>query len=157
MLRFLVLLFGVAAVWTAALLVAPLITPSIPAWATYAAAATVCHQLADRSFHLAGAPVAVCARCLGLYAGGVAGFGTALVLQRGPGADGAAAPRRARLLIAALALPTLITLTLEQVARLPMGNFARFATAVPLGAAIAWVIGRAVEADARRPAATEVD
>jgi hypothetical protein len=34
--------------------------------------APVCHQIAGRSFHLHGVPLAVCARCLGIYAGVVA-------------------------------------------------------------------------------------
>ena len=29
----------------------------------------VCHQISERSFHLANRPFAVCARCAGLYAG----------------------------------------------------------------------------------------
>ena len=29
----------------------------------------VCHQLSDRAFHLSGYPLAVCARCLGIYSG----------------------------------------------------------------------------------------
>ena len=29
----------------------------------------VCHQLAERSFHVLGAPVAVCQRCTGIYVG----------------------------------------------------------------------------------------
>ena len=32
----------------------------------------VCHQIAERSFSLAGQPLAVCARCLGIYVGGLA-------------------------------------------------------------------------------------
>ena len=35
----------------------------------YAAFAPVCHQLPARSFYLSGHPLAVCARCTGLYAG----------------------------------------------------------------------------------------
>ena len=34
----------------------------------------VCHQVADRSFHLAGHPLAVCARCCGIYVGYLAGL-----------------------------------------------------------------------------------
>ena len=34
----------------------------------------VCHQLPERSFHLWGCPLAVCARCAGLYAGSLAGL-----------------------------------------------------------------------------------
>ncbi|MCI0486385.1 MAG: DUF2085 domain-containing protein [Blastocatellia bacterium] len=32
----------------------------------------VCHQIAERSFFLAGQPLAVCARCMGIYTGGLA-------------------------------------------------------------------------------------
>jgi uncharacterized membrane protein len=39
------------------------------AFTTYHAFSYVCHQLPLRSFHLAGHPLAVCARCTGLYAG----------------------------------------------------------------------------------------
>ena len=42
--------------------------------------AAVCHQIPDRSFAWAGAPLAVCARCLGLYAG--AALAAALPLPR---------------------------------------------------------------------------
>lgn len=40
----------------------------------HAAFAAVCHQLPERSFTLAGHQVAVCHRCLGLYAGGFLGL-----------------------------------------------------------------------------------
>jgi len=33
----------------------------------------VCHQIQERSFHLAGHPLAVCARCAGVYSGFAAG------------------------------------------------------------------------------------
>lgn len=39
-----------------------------------AAFAGVCHQIPERSFTLLGEPVAVCHRCLGLYAGGLVGL-----------------------------------------------------------------------------------
>jgi uncharacterized membrane protein len=34
----------------------------------------VCHQRPDRSFYLFGAPIAVCARCLGIYLGAAIGL-----------------------------------------------------------------------------------
>jgi uncharacterized membrane protein len=34
----------------------------------------VCHQIGDRSFHIAGHPLAVCARCFGVYVGYMAGL-----------------------------------------------------------------------------------
>lgn len=40
----------------------------------HAAFSAVCHQLPERSFGLWGQPVAVCHRCLGLYAGGFVGL-----------------------------------------------------------------------------------
>jgi len=42
--------------------------PSLAA-AIYKGFGLVCHQLPDRSFHLAGHQFAVCSRCTGLYAG----------------------------------------------------------------------------------------
>jgi uncharacterized membrane protein len=39
------------------------------AWSLYRAFAPLCHQIAERSFYVAGHPLAVCARCAGVYAG----------------------------------------------------------------------------------------
>ena len=57
----------------------------IAAAAVYAAGSLVCHQRPERSFHLAGAQLPVCARCLGLYVGGFVGA-IAWVLMAGVGA-----------------------------------------------------------------------
>ncbi len=40
----------------------------------YAVFSPVCHQIPARSFHWAGFPMAVCGRCLGIYAGFLAGL-----------------------------------------------------------------------------------
>jgi uncharacterized membrane protein len=40
----------------------------------YQSFAYVCHQIPERSFYVAGYPLAVCARCTGLYAGLAAGI-----------------------------------------------------------------------------------
>jgi uncharacterized membrane protein len=40
----------------------------------YKAFSPLCHQMPERSFHLAGHAFAVCSRCTGLYAGVAAGF-----------------------------------------------------------------------------------
>ena len=58
------------------LLLAPLLRAAgwlAAAQAVYFGFQAVCHQLPERSFHVAGFPLAVCARCFGLYAGGAAG------------------------------------------------------------------------------------
>ncbi|MCA1631124.1 MAG: DUF2085 domain-containing protein [Acidobacteria bacterium] len=38
-------------------------------WSLYGVFAPLCHQIAERSFYVAGHPLAVCARCAGVYAG----------------------------------------------------------------------------------------
>ena len=40
----------------------------------YLAYARVCHQIADRSFHIEGYSLAVCSRCFGIYAGYLLGL-----------------------------------------------------------------------------------
>jgi len=61
------------------LLMAILLAPWLAAAASplaagiYAAFSWVCHQQPERSFRLGEFPLAVCARCLGVYAGALAG------------------------------------------------------------------------------------
>ena len=43
------------------------------AWPFYAVFSWICHQHPERTWHLAGYPLAVCVRCLGLYVGALAG------------------------------------------------------------------------------------
>jgi uncharacterized membrane protein len=38
-------------------------------WSLYRVFAPLCHQIPERSFYVAGHPLAVCARCAGVYAG----------------------------------------------------------------------------------------
>jgi uncharacterized membrane protein len=139
-----VLLLSGAVLWTVAVSVAPLAPPWLAASA-YAAGAVVCHQLPERSFVVTGAPIAVCARCLGLYAGGIGGFAAIVALRRRVREIGSA-----WMLLAAAALPTLLTIVGEWILRWPIGNGLRFAAALPLGAAVALVIGAAVTVDARQ-------
>jgi len=57
--------------WLAAIFWAPYLrSHSRPgARLVYSVFSPVCHQLSSRSFHIFGQPLAVCARCLGIYAG----------------------------------------------------------------------------------------
>jgi uncharacterized membrane protein len=71
------LTFGGAIVWTALIFLAPWLAARGDAGAArvlYALFAPVCHQIADRCFVLNGQPLAVCGRCLGIYAGFLAGL-----------------------------------------------------------------------------------
>ncbi|MBV9923485.1 MAG: DUF2085 domain-containing protein [Acidobacteria bacterium] len=67
---------GLAALLLALIVGAPLLKAGgmeSAAGAAYGAFALVCHQMDERSFHLFGFKLAVCARCLGLYAGALVG------------------------------------------------------------------------------------
>ena len=61
----------------------------------------VCHQDPARSFWLAGAPVAVCVRCLGIYVGAACGAG------RWPAVARASRPRLLRMFYAVVAMNVL--------------------------------------------------
>src|SRR4051794_17031098 len=60
---------ALAALGWLALLVAAPVLPVPAAGVLYLAGSFICHQLPDRSFHLAGVQLPVCARCIGIYAG----------------------------------------------------------------------------------------
>lgn len=68
-------LVAAAASWVGVLFAAPLLAGQFPdaAWALHRFFSGICHQIPERSFHLAGAAIPVCARCLGLYCGFAAG------------------------------------------------------------------------------------
>jgi uncharacterized membrane protein len=96
----------------------------------------VCHQIPERSFYLAGFPLAVCARCAGLYVGAAVGL-LAYPLMRRPLAR-TDAPPRAWLILAAL--PTTVDFMLGVLGFWENTHASRFSTAVVLGAASAFFI-----------------
>ncbi len=71
------LLLLATSLWLALVLAAPWARSEGWEWGAwlYAFFAPVCHQIAERSFHFLGEPLAVCHRCTGLYVG----FGVGLV------------------------------------------------------------------------------
>jgi len=84
--------------------------------------AAACHQDPARSFSLFGLPLAVCARCLGIYGGAVTGF--LLRAQR-------------RTAVQALVWLGLINLgsVVAEMAGIPVSNTARFVMGCGLGVA----------------------
>ena len=62
-------------IWLAAIMLAPWLRSRSSGLSPflYACFAPICHQIPSRSFELFGFPMAVCARCLGIYAGFLAG------------------------------------------------------------------------------------
>ena len=131
MLAPLIVCLGVA--WMALVLSAPFL-PALPAALTYAAASFICHQLPDRSFHSGTVQLPVCARCLGIYAGFAIGGLVAVGRRWRMG------PQRARMVAAAGAVPTLVTVAAEWVGVWATSNGMRFVAGLPLGAAIAFVV-----------------
>ena len=98
----------------------------------------ICHQRPERSFFIGGTQMPVCARCTGLYAGAALAAPLALV------AGSVLLPRRARYVLAAAAVPTAMTWTLEFAGLVPFSNAARCVAALPLGFAAAWLVLTAV-------------
>ena len=95
-----------------------------------------CHQMPERSFYFLGFPLAVCARCAGLYAGAAAGL-LAYPLLRRPLAR-TDAPQRGWLLLAAL--PTSLDFALGVLGLWENTHASRFSTALLLGAVSAFFI-----------------
>ena len=127
--------------WVAALVLAPVaIVSRVPlvsrgAALVYAAGSLVCHQRPERCFHIHGRQLAVCARCTGLYASALAGgfaallFGTAALTRS-----------RARMWLGLATVPTLVTVALELAGVAHPSNTTRMLSALPLGAAAAWLV-----------------
>ncbi len=135
-----------AVAWAALLLLGPsrMAAGEAPAAAVFvrAAGALVCHQRPERSFHLAGSPLPVCARCLGLYLSGALG---ALAGWFGRPRE----PRRARVLLAACALPMVISVGVEWAGLAASSNQLRAVSALPLGGLAGWLFVRMLRAGDR--------
>jgi uncharacterized membrane protein len=105
----------------------------------YVVGAFICHQRPERSFHLAGAQLPVCARCTGLYLGAALGLLTWGLLARrlrGPWS------RVSALTMLTLAgLPTASTVATAWLGLADPSNPWRAALALPLGAIAGGVAG----------------
>ncbi len=141
------LLTALAVIWLAALWLAPIAMsrgrfPAIDL-VVYGAGSLICHQRPERSFHLAGVQMPVCARCLGLYVAGTIG---AVVAWTGAWAGASArwparfAAAGARKAFALAATPIAISLALEWLGLIQTSNVARLLTALPLGLAAGWIL-----------------
>ena len=126
----------------------PILTTAA-AW-FYESARLVCHQRPERSFHLSGVQLPVCARCAGLYWSAAAGA-IAAWLARPKGAS----TRGFRIGLAVAALPTAITVVAEFFGLAHPSNVVRAVSAVPLGAAGAWVFVISLRSEAAATASGE--
>jgi uncharacterized membrane protein len=125
--------------WLAAILLAPMaiVGPDTPlsmrgsAVAVYLFGRQICHQRAERSFHVRGVAMPVCARCTGLYAGLPLGVAASLLPRR----IRQAALARPRRWFLAASVPTLVSVGVELLTGLT-SEVSRAAAAVPLAAAV---------------------
>lgn len=105
----------------------------------------VCHGIDARAIDLAGVPMPICARCLALYAGGLAGI--AIFLMPGPW--------RRHLVPTFLFLLALVPMGIDGVTQAigfrESTNVLRLLTGAPAGlVALVWLLGR-VDRAAREP------
>ncbi len=127
---------GLAALFVALIAGAPLLKAGgfqAAAGGVYGAFALLCHQMDERSFHLAGFKLAVCARCSGLYAGALLG---ALVYPLTRPLVRRDLPARGWLIAAAV--PTSVDFALGFFRVWENTHASRFLTASLLGAVVAF-------------------
>jgi uncharacterized membrane protein len=148
-LRFAGALAGLAALWSVVIVAAPFGVEGashevkLATALTYFGAGYICHQKPERSFHLHGRPLPVCARCTGLYLAAPFGLAGVMFMRRRKGADDRAY-RRWRTAIVVAAVPTVISVGLEWIGGPGLSsNISRALTALPLGAALAALVGAA--------------
>jgi len=112
--------------------------------AIYAFGGVICHQLPQRSFALWAAQLPVCARCTGIYVGAAVAALPMVRLKADPTIVVGSAFSRTfirRLLVIAV-LPTIATLAFEWTTGETPSNMVRAFAGVPLGVAVAWIVGK---------------
>jgi uncharacterized membrane protein len=130
--------------WSIAIPAAPALAPSSAVGAamaavTYGIGFLICHQRPERSFHLAGGQLPVCARCTGLYVGGACGVVAWLAWWRRR--DGALlAPTSALRALTLASIPTIATVITAAFGWWDPSNIGRAVTALPLGIAAGAVL-----------------
>lgn len=108
---------------------------SLLSWSIYRLFAPLCHQIPERSFYLAGHPLAVCARCAGVYAGFVSCLFVYPLVRSLRRTD---APARAWLFAAAL--PTAVDFLINFTGVWHNTHLSRLLTGALLGAAAVFYV-----------------
>jgi len=108
-------------------------------YAVYIVGSGICHQLPERSFHLWGHQLPVCARCTGIYVGAaLAAAGAAAVYARRPPEP--VSTRRWRLVMICAGTPLVVSILYEWTTMHMPSHWLRAATGVPVGAVVAWMV-----------------
>jgi uncharacterized membrane protein len=130
----------VAVAWVALIIGGPLV-PGFGGAVLYGLGSFICHQIPERSFHIGGIQMPVCARCLGLYAGAALGVvGHLRVWHAGRITRALTTPRTARWLALVAAGPTVLTVVLEMAGLWQPANLTRALAGLPLGGVVALVV-----------------
>jgi uncharacterized membrane protein len=139
------LLPAAACLWVAIICLSPVAlrrgTAPVATFAVYTSASILCHQKTERSFRPAGIQMPVCGRCFGLYASGALGAVAALLFRRR-----SIAARRlvVTTMLAIAAVPILLSVGLEWAGVIEGSNASRFASALPLGVVVGWLLQRTI-------------
>ena len=135
---------GLALAWTAGVVVAPWLSAHdsiLGSWLRLLYRPG-CHQISERCLDFGFGPMAVCARCLGLYIGGCLGLMWTTVRNR------SSRPRPIWLLL--VAIPTVADFAAGLIGLPSLGNWPRFALALPLGLLAGLYLGDALIEIVRR-------
>ena len=141
------LVAALAAGWASLLIAAPYL-PVAVAGLLYLFGSIICHQIAERSFHVDGAQLPVCARCLGLYVGAALGAVAATSSRLVPGSDPTTTRHWGLTPFIVAAMPTIVTVLAEWAGIWQPSNLVRAVAGVPAGVVVAFL----VMATLRRPA-----
>lgn len=135
---------GLALVWTIGVVVVPWLSSHdsiLGSWLRLLYRPG-CHQMPGRCLDLGFGPLAVCARCMGLYLGGCLGLVWTVAWNR------SFRPRPVWLLV--VAIPTIVDFISGKVGLPSFGNWLRFALALPLGLMAGLYLGDALIEIVRR-------
>lgn len=132
------LVTGFALLWTAGVVVAPWLATNgsfLAPWLRLLYKPG-CHQIPERCLDLGFGPMAVCARCTGLYLGGCLGLVWTTLRN--------SSSRPRPLWLAVVALPTVLDFISGQLGLPSLANWPRFGLAVPLGLLAGLYLGDAL-------------
>ncbi len=129
---------GLALVWTAGAMAIPWLAAQdsfIAPWLRLIYRPG-CHQMPERCLDLGFGPLAVCARCIGLYAGGCLGLLWTTARNR--------SSRPRPIWLAIIAIPSIIDFAAGLVGLPGLENWPRFILALPLGLLAGLYVGDAL-------------
>ncbi len=132
------LVTGFALLWTAGVVAVPWLATNGSFFAPWLRLLYKpgCHQIAERCLDLGFGPLAVCARCMGLYLGGSLGLLWTTLRNR--------SSRPRPVWLAVVAAPSVLDFAAGLVGLPSLANWPRFAMAVPLGLLAGLYLGDAL-------------